>query len=93
MELEEDHFVAGFHQQVQKVHEKDWHDRQIKKNFQTMDLVLLYDNKFLEHPRKLHMHWLGPYVIRYVAKVGVVQLEKLDREAMEGIVNKSRLKL
>ena len=30
IELEEDHFVAGFHQQVQKEHEKAWHDRHIK---------------------------------------------------------------
>jgi hypothetical protein len=36
VELEEDHFVTGFHQQVQKVHEKSWHDRHIKqKKFQT----------------------------------------------------------
>jgi len=25
-ELEEDRFFAGFHQQVQKEHEKAWHD-------------------------------------------------------------------
>jgi hypothetical protein len=53
MELEEDHFFAGFHQQVHKAHEKSWHDRHInKKKFQKGDLVLLYDNKFLQHPRK-----------------------------------------
>ena len=25
--LEEDHFIVGFHQQVQKAREKAWHDR------------------------------------------------------------------
>ena len=30
VELEEDHFVARFHQQVQKDREKAWHDRNIK---------------------------------------------------------------
>jgi hypothetical protein len=36
VELEEDQFVVGFHQQVQKAHKKSWHDRNIKqKNFQT----------------------------------------------------------
>jgi hypothetical protein len=30
MELEEDRFVAGFHHQVQKSHEKYWHDRRVK---------------------------------------------------------------
>jgi hypothetical protein len=74
--LEEDRFVAGFHQQVQKAREKAWHDRHIKKKkFQTGDLVLLYDNKFLQHPGKFRMHWLGPYMIRYVTEAGVVQLE------------------
>jgi hypothetical protein len=44
-----------------------WHDRHIEqKKFQMGELVLLYDNKFLQHPRKFHMHWLGPYVIRYM---------------------------
>jgi len=28
--LEEDHFVVGFHQQVQKEREKAWHDRHVK---------------------------------------------------------------
>ena len=28
--LEEDRFIAGFHQQVQKEREKAWHDRHIK---------------------------------------------------------------
>ena len=31
LELEEDRFVAGFQQQVQKAREKAWHDRHIKK--------------------------------------------------------------
>jgi len=42
LELEEDKFIAGFQQQVQKVREKAWHDRHIKQNkFQFRDLVLL----------------------------------------------------
>jgi hypothetical protein len=92
--LEEDRFVAGFHQQVQKAREKAWHDRHIKqKKFQTGDLVLLYDSKFLQHPGKFRMHWLGPYMIRYVTEAGVVQLEQLDGQVMEGLVNGSRVKL
>jgi hypothetical protein len=39
------------------------------------------------------MHWLGPYVIRFITQAGVVQMEKLDGEFMEGMVNESRLKL
>ena len=60
--LEEDHFIARFHQEVQKEREKAWHDRHIKqKKFKVGDLVLLYDSKFMKFPGKFCMHWLGPY--------------------------------
>jgi hypothetical protein len=29
VQLEEDHFVTGFHKQVQKAREKEWNDRNI----------------------------------------------------------------
>ena len=62
VELEEDRFVVGFHQQVQKNREKSWHDRHIKsKAIKEGDLVLMYDSKFARFPRKFRMHWLGPY--------------------------------
>ena len=65
MELEEDKFLAGFHQQVQKECEKSWHDRHIKLHtFMVNDLVLLYDSKFTKFPRKFQIHWLGPYIIK-----------------------------
>jgi hypothetical protein len=74
-------FVTGFHQQVQKAREKAWHDRHIKqKKFQVGDLVLLYDNKFMQHLGKFKMHWLGPYVIQHVTEIGVAQLETLNGE-------------
>eukprot|EP00253_Pinus_taeda_P017706 PITA_17706 len=57
MELEEDRFVVGFHQHVQKEHEKAWPDRHIKLHtFQVNDLVLLYDRKFTKFPGKFQMH-------------------------------------
>ena len=62
LNLEEDRFIAGFHQKVQKACEKAWHDRHIKhKIFQEGDLVLLYDSKFIKFPGKFKTHWLGPY--------------------------------
>ena len=30
IQLEEDHFVAGYHQNLEKERHKVWHDRQIK---------------------------------------------------------------
>jgi hypothetical protein len=57
MELEEDRILAGFHQEVQKARAKARNDRHIKsKKSKDGDLVLLYDNKFLQHPGKFNMH-------------------------------------
>ena len=39
------------------------------------------------------MHWLGPFVIQHVTEAGVAQLETLNREALGGMVNGSRLKI
>ena len=48
LNLEEDRFIAGFHQKVQKAREKAWHDRHIKNTiFQVGDLMLLYDRNLL----------------------------------------------
>ena len=72
-ELEEEWFLVGFHQQVQKQLEKAWHDRHIKLcTFKVNDLVLLYDSKFDKFPGKFRMHWLGLYVIKEVIDGGVV---------------------
>ena len=57
VQIEEDHFIASFHQQVAKDRQKAWHDHHIKhKQFATGDLVLLYDSKFIKHPGKLQTH-------------------------------------
>jgi hypothetical protein len=94
VELEEDRFIVGFHQQVHKEREKAYHNRHIKKKaFKKGDLVLLYDSKFMKHPRTFKMHWLGPYEIAYVIEGGDAQLKTLTREWKEGLVNGSRLKL
>jgi hypothetical protein len=72
VELEEDRFIAGFHQQVQKEREKAYHDRHIKKKtFKQGELVLVYDNKFMKHIGKFRTLWLGPYEVVYVIEGGV----------------------
>ena len=92
-ELEEDRFIAGFQQQVQKAREKAWHDRHIKKKqFQSGDLVLLYDSKFMKFPGKFKTHWKGPYIVQKVSDGGAVQLAKLNGENLPSMVNGSRLK-
>jgi hypothetical protein len=94
VELEEDRFIARFHQQVQKEREKAYHDRHIKKKaFKQGDLVIVYDSKFMKHPGKFRTHWLGPYEVAYVTEGGVTKLKTLNGEWKEGLVNESRLKL
>jgi len=39
------------------------------------------------------MHWLGPYVIRFIIVASVVQLKNMNGEVMEGLVNEIQLKL
>ena len=93
LELEEDRFIAGFQQQVQKAREKAWHDRHIKKkHFQNGDLVLLYDSKFMKFPGKFLTHWKGQYIVQKVTDGGAVQLAKLNGEIFPSMVNGSRLK-
>jgi hypothetical protein len=94
VELEEDRFMAGFHQQVQKEREKAYHDRHIKKKaFKKGDLVLVYDSKFIRHPGKFRTHWLGPYEITYVTEGGDAQLNTLKGEWKERLVNGNWMKL
>ena len=63
-ELEETTFLEDFHQLVEKARQKSWHDRHIKtKVFMQGDKVLLYDSQYQKNPGKLHMHWLGPFII------------------------------
>ena len=56
-ELEEEQFLAGFHQQFQKQRKKAWHEQHIKqRTFKVNNLVLLYDSKFDKFLGKSTMH-------------------------------------
>ena len=93
IQLEEDHFVAIFHQHIEKDQQKAWHDRHIKKKqFQQGDLVLLYESKFMKHPGKLQMHQLGPYLVNSITSGGAVQMKQLDGVMLPTLVNGSRMK-
>jgi hypothetical protein len=94
MELEEDHMMAGFIQVVEKQRQKAWHDHNIcQKILQPRSLVLLYDNKYLQHPGKLHMHWLGPFHLVYISEVGATKMATLQGQPLKGLINGSRLKV
>jgi hypothetical protein len=73
MEMEEERILEIFHEEVQKKRDKSWYDRHIKKKiFKEGDLVLLYENNFLQHLGKFRMHWIGPYEVMTVADRGSV---------------------
>ena len=93
VQMEEDRFIAGFHQNVEKQRQKSWHDRHITtKQFKVGGLVMMYDSKFLKHLGKLKTHWLGPYVVVHITEVGTVKLHKLDGTPVAGMINGSQLK-
>jgi len=88
MELDETRFFAEFHQSVEKRRQKDCHDRHIrKKSYEVGDQVLLYNSKFQKFPRKLQMHWLGPFIVTEIRDSGEVRLAQLDRVVLHGWVN------
>ena len=91
--MEEEHFIAGFHQNIEKQRKKAWHDRHTRtKKFKFRGLVFLCDSKFLNHPWKLKTHWLRPYVVAHLTDIGAVKLKKLDGTLVAGMINGSHLK-
>ncbi|CAM6093914.1 unnamed protein product [Calypogeia fissa] len=56
------------------------------------DLVLLFDNRYLLFPGKLHTRWLGPYKVKEIFQNGSLQLEDLQGEELITRVNGSRVK-
>ena len=91
--LEEERFVAGFHQNVEKQRKKVWNDKHIKRNhFEFTVRVLMYDSKLFKHLGKMKKKLLGPYVIKENTDRGAVRLDKLDRTEVKGIINGYQLK-
>ncbi|KAH9305173.1 hypothetical protein KI387_009577 [Taxus chinensis] len=93
MKLDERRSLARWSQTIEKAKQKAWHDHHIRnKKFEVGKMVLLYDSKFLRHPRKLKVHWLGPYTISYIFDSCACQLQALDGMKLPGHFNGSRLK-
>jgi hypothetical protein len=73
MDMEEERILEIFHQQLHKESEKSWLDIHIKrKSFKEGNLILVYENKFHQHPGKFRMHWLGPNQVKTITDGGFV---------------------
>ena len=71
--LEEHRLIAIQHQEIQKQQQKAWHDRNIKnKNLSVGNLVLLYNSQVKRKPKKLHIEWVGPYIVEEINANGLV---------------------
>jgi hypothetical protein len=55
-------------------------------------MVMMYDSKFLKHPRKLKMHWLEPFLVGDITKIGAIHLAQLDGTLQPRWVNGIPLK-
>ncbi|KAL3701656.1 hypothetical protein R1sor_019678 [Riccia sorocarpa] len=60
IKLEEDREQSK--EDVAAIQQKENHDKRIRKiDVKDKDLVLLYDNRHIKFPGKLHLRWMGPY--------------------------------
>jgi hypothetical protein len=50
---------------------------------------LMYENKSIQDPGKLKMHWLGPYKAKTVTDGGAIQLKDLRGTKIRGMINGS----
>jgi hypothetical protein len=86
--------MAGFSQVVEKERQKAWHDCNIRQQIlQPGSLVLMYDNKYLQHLGKLLMRWLGPFRLVYISEAGVTKQAIVQGQSLKGLINGSRLKV
>ena len=55
------------HQEIKKQQQKAWHNQSIKnKNLSVGDLALLYNSWVKGKPKKLHIEWMGPYIVEEI---------------------------
>lgn len=91
--LYEQIILSKLHQSVEKHRQKVWHDCHIKnKYFFVGDKILLYNNNYLKHPRKLQMHWQGPFIVVEIKDYGAIKLAQIYGIFQPGWVNDTCLK-
>jgi len=85
---------AYLHTYAMQKHRKSYYDSKLgAKVFKVGDLVLLYDSRFFKFPRKLQMHWLGPYEVIDINPNGFAQLKDFEGKFLPTRINGYQLKL
>ncbi|KAL5725416.1 hypothetical protein ACHQM5_008563 [Ranunculus cassubicifolius] len=75
-ELEELRNDAYHSSKIYKERMKVFHDKKIlRKTFEPMQKVLLYDSRLHMHPGKLRSRWTGPFIVKTVYPFGAVEIE------------------
>ena len=91
--LEEHRMIAMQHQEIEKQQQKAWHDRNIKnKNLSVGNITLLYNIQVKDKPKKLHIEWMGPYIVEEISANGSVRLRMLQGRVFWKLVNGAPLK-
>jgi len=91
--LEEERMLAQQHQEIQKIQQKAWHDRHIKKkDINNGYLVLLYDGQVKGKLRNLEISLLGLYVVKDIRPLGAIQFKILQGHPFKKLVNGAYLK-
>ncbi|KAL3694004.1 hypothetical protein R1sor_007655 [Riccia sorocarpa] len=92
-QLEEDRDKAKEDTAAIQRKRKEHHDKKIRKHdVHEKDLVLLYDNRHIKFPGKLHLRWMGPYRVTKVFENGSLQLADLEGNPFATRVNGWRVK-
>jgi len=91
-ELEEMRLNAYNSSRLYKERIKAYHDKKLlKREFQTGQMVLLFNSRLRLFPGKLKSRWLGPFVVKQVRAHGVVEIED-PKSKRSWLVNGQRLK-
>jgi len=91
-ELEEMRLNAYNSSHLYKGRVKAYHDKKLlKREFQTRQLVLLFNSQLRPFPGKLKSRWSGPFVVKQVRPRGDVEIEDA-KSKRSWLVNGQRLK-
>ncbi|CAM6094034.1 unnamed protein product [Calypogeia fissa] len=91
--LEEARLISAVQVEHKQELTKRRYDKPLKDiDLQDNDYVLLYDNRYMHFPGKLHKRWMGPYQIECIFKNGTIQLLTLTGERFPKCVHYDRVK-